>query len=63
VDSKDKRKKSYSSPAVTELTREQAIKLVADRKHCSEEEAANFLDSLRKPKQSDARDHEQDRSA
>lgn len=63
MDSKDNKKKPYSSPTLTELTREQAIKLVADRKHCSEEEAVEFLDSLRKQKQSDARDQERDRSA
>lgn len=63
MDSKDNKKKPYSSPTLTELTREQAIKLVADRKHCSEEEAVEFLDSLRKQKQSDARDQKRDRSA
>ena len=63
MDSKDKGKKPYSSPTLTELTREQAIKLVADRKNCSEEEAAKVVDSLRKQKQSDARDQERHRSA
>jgi hypothetical protein len=63
VDSKDKGKKPYSSPTLTEVTREQAIKLVADRKNWSEEEAAKVVDSLRKQKQSDARDQERRRSA
>jgi hypothetical protein len=63
VDSKDSKKKAYASPTLTELTREQAIKLVADHKHCSEEEAAKVLDSLRKQKQSYASDQQRDRSA
>lgn len=47
MDSKDKKTKPYSSPTLTELTRDQAIKFVADRKHCSEEEASEFLKLLR----------------
>lgn len=46
-DSKDKKKKPYSSPKSTKLTLEQAKKVVADRTNCSEEEAADFLESLR----------------
>lgn len=42
------KKKSYSLPALTELTREQAIKLVAQFKNCSENEAAEFLRTLGK---------------
>jgi len=41
----DRKKKSYSPPALTELTREHAIKLVAQFKNCREEEAAEFLKS------------------
>ena len=48
------KKKFYSPPALTKLTTEQAKKLVMERKHCSEEEAANFLNSLgQQPKQTD----------
>jgi hypothetical protein len=46
-DSKNTTKTPYSPPAVTKLTPDQAKKLVADRKNCSEEEAAEFLESLR----------------
>ena len=62
-DSKDHKKKPYSPPALTELTQEQAIKLVAKRKNCSEEEAAEFLESLRKQPPNDATDQKRKRSA
>jgi hypothetical protein len=42
---------SYSPPTLRQLTPEQAKKLVADCKHCSEEEAAEFLESLRRQEQ------------
>jgi hypothetical protein len=45
------KKKSYSSPTIRELTPEQAKKIVADRKGCSEEEAADFLESLQRLQQ------------
>jgi hypothetical protein len=50
-------KQPYSPPLLTALTREQAIKLVAKRKNCSEEEAAKLLDSLRKQPAQGATDH------
>jgi hypothetical protein len=43
MESEDQEKKPYSPPILTKLTPEQARKLVADRKYCSEEEAAEFL--------------------
>jgi hypothetical protein len=60
---KDKREKSYSPPTLTDLTPEQAIKIVADRKHCSKEKAAEFLKSLRKQAHSDPTDQKRERSA
>ena len=63
MSSKDKKKKLYSPPALTDLTREQAIKLVAKRKRCSEEDAADFLKSLRKQQQNDATNQKRKRSA
>ena len=56
-------KKLYKPPILKELTREQANKLVADRKHCNEEEAAVFLKSLRKRPQNDATDQQRKRPA
>jgi hypothetical protein len=44
MESKDPRKKPYSPPTLTKLTPEQAKTLLADRKNCSEEEAADFLE-------------------
>jgi hypothetical protein len=41
-------KKPYSPPVVTKLTPEQAKALVMDRKNYSEEEAAEFVKSLRR---------------
>jgi hypothetical protein len=63
--SDDKKKKPYAQPALTELSRSQAIKVVAQRNNWSEEEAAKFVDSLKSPlrqneansrKESDGRD-------
>jgi len=49
--SEDKtKKKPYSQPTLIELTREQAIKLLIERKKWSEEEAAEFLDSFQAPR-------------
>jgi hypothetical protein len=45
-DSGDEKKKRYSSAILTTLTKEQAIKLVANRTHRSDQEAADFLSSL-----------------
>ena len=45
------KKKPYSPPTVKTLTPEQARKLIADRKNCSEEEAAEFLKSLQRQQQ------------
>ena len=42
------KKKAYSSPAVKELTPEQAKQLIAERRNWSEEQAAEFLESLRR---------------
>ncbi|GEM_PF-3417519 len=56
-----KQKRPYLPPALTELTGEQAIKLVAERNNCSEQEAAKLVDSLRKPPPID--DESQKRSA
>jgi hypothetical protein len=56
-------KKPYSPPALTELTREQAIKLIAERRNCSEEEAAEFLNSLHKQPPSNRTDKERKRYA
>ena len=63
MSSKDKKKRLYSPPTLTDLTREQAITLVAKRKRCSDEEAAEFLKSLRKQQQTDATNQERKRSA
>lgn len=41
-------KKRYSPPALRNLTPEQAMKIIADGKNCSEEEAAEFLKSLQR---------------
>jgi hypothetical protein len=46
-DSKDKKKKPYLSPTVTTLTPEQAKRLVAERTHRDDQQAAKFLESLR----------------
>jgi len=57
------KEKLYTSPILKELTQEQAKKLVADRKHCNEEEAAEFLKFLRKRQQNDATGQQRKRSA
>jgi hypothetical protein len=46
VDSRGE-KRPYSSPAVTKLTPEQAADNVKDRTNCSEQEAKEFVESLR----------------
>lgn len=62
--SQDKKKKSYSAPTLKELTPEQAKKLVAERKHCGEEEAAvAFLKGLSRHQPSEAKDQKRERSA
>jgi hypothetical protein len=43
----DKKKKPYLSPTVTKLTAEQAKKLVSERTHRNDQEAAEFLESRR----------------
>ena len=43
-------KKRYSPPALRILTSEQAKKIIADGKNCSDEEAAEFLVLLRRQK-------------
>jgi AmiR/NasT family two-component response regulator len=63
MESQDKKKKPYSPPTLTKLTPEQAKKLVADRKNCSEEEAADFLNSLLRQKPNNAMDQKRKRSA
>ena len=45
------KKKTYSPPAIRNLTPEQAKKLIAERKNCSEDEAAAFLESLQRQQQ------------
>ena len=44
MESKDPRKKPYSPPILTKLTLVQARTLLADRKNCGEEEAADLID-------------------
>jgi hypothetical protein len=61
--SQDQPKKPYFSPTLTKLTREQAKKLVLDRKHCSEEEANEFLNSPRQQVQRTSKDEKRKRSA
>ncbi|GEM_PF-5263776 len=41
-------KKAYSSPTARKLTLGQAKKLIADHRNYSEEEAAEFLESLQR---------------
>jgi hypothetical protein len=43
MESKDPKEKAYSPPTLTKLTPEQARTLLADRKNCGEEEAADLL--------------------
>jgi hypothetical protein len=42
------KKKPYSHPTVTKLTPEQARQFVAGRANCGDQEAADFLRSLRR---------------
>jgi hypothetical protein len=54
-------KKRYTPPALRNLTLEQAKKVIADGKNCSEEEAAEFLRSLqRQEPRNDQKRNEQD---
>ena len=41
-------KKRYSTPALRNVTPEQAKKIISDHKNYSEEEAAEFLESLQR---------------
>ena len=41
-------KKPYFPPSLTQITREQAIKVVAQRNNCGGEDAVSFLESLRR---------------
>jgi hypothetical protein len=48
MESEDRKKEPSSRPTVTKLTLEEAKRLVVEPNNCSEEEAAEFLESLRK---------------
>ena len=62
--SQEKKKKPYSAPTLKELNPEQAKKLVAERKLCSEKEAAiAFLNGLSRQQPSEAKDQKRKRSA
>jgi hypothetical protein len=63
MESEDQKKKPYSPPTLTKLTPEQAKKFVADRNNCSEEEAADFLNSLLRQQPNNAMDQKRKRSA
>jgi len=53
------KKKPYSPPSIRKLTPEQARKLIADRKNCTEEKAAEFLEALqRQRRQNDQKPNE-----
>lgn len=55
------KKKLYSRPIATKLTPEEARQIVAERTNCSDQEAADFLESLRKQQQNEANEeHQQD---
>jgi hypothetical protein len=56
MEAEDQTKKPYSFPTVKKIPPEQAKKLVADRNNCSEEEAADFLNTLRKQQQNNVTD-------
>ena len=47
----ESKKKPYSPPTVTKLTPERARQFVADRANCSDQEAADSLESLRREQQ------------
>jgi hypothetical protein len=55
------KKKPYSPPALRNLTPEQAKKIIADRKNCSEEEAGEFLESLRHRQQQNSEEQNEPR--
>jgi hypothetical protein len=59
----ESKKKPYPPPAWTEVTREQAIKIVVEHKNWSEEEAAEFLDSMRKQPPPNNADEKRKRAA
>ena len=59
MESQDRKKKPYSPPTLRKLTPEQAKRPIADRKNCSEEEAAEFLKSLRRQQQNEEKRNEQ----
>jgi hypothetical protein len=63
MESEDQKKKPYSAPVLTKLTLEQAKKHVADRKNCSAEQAAQFLNSLRQTPTTDCINQNGERSA
>ena len=53
------KRKPYSPPTVKTLTPEQAKKIIADGKNCTEEEAVEFLESLQRERpQNDETRHE-----
>ncbi len=62
MEAEDQTKKPYPSPTVKTLTPEQAKKLIADHNNCSEEEAADFLNTLRKQQQNTATDQKRKHS-
>jgi hypothetical protein len=46
-----KKKKSYLPPTLTKLTPEQARRFVIDHSNCSDQEALELLESLRREQQ------------
>lgn len=56
-------KQSYSPPSLTELSPDQARKLVMERKHCSDKDADEFLTSLRQQPRQTLSDQERKRPA
>ena len=46
----DKKKKPYVPPNLSKLTLDEAVKLTADRTNRNQQEAAEFLESLRREK-------------
>jgi hypothetical protein len=63
MESEDQKKKPYSPPAFTKLTPQQAGKVVADRKNCSDEEATDFLNAFIRQQPNNATDQKRKRSA
>jgi hypothetical protein len=63
MESEDQKKRPYSPPSFIKSTPEQAKKLVADRKRCSEGEASDFFDSFSLQQLNDATDQKRKRSA